>query len=132
MCKKKIKSMNIIDTIINHNDDRGIIIDLVENQNINAITYISFYAGAVRANHYHKKTTQWNYVLRGRIKLVTQFEDGPICELILNKGDLVVTVPMEKHALVGIEQSEMLVFTEGPRGGKEYESDTFRLEQPLI
>ncbi len=124
--------MNITETIINHQDDRGVIIDLVENQNINAITYISFSTGAVRANHYHKKTTQWNYVTRGRIKLVTQFEDGPISELILEKGDLVVTIPMEKHALVGIEESEMLVFTEGPRGGKEYESDTYRLEQPLI
>jgi len=123
--------MKIIETIINHQDDRGVIIDLVENQSINAITYISFSAGAVRANHYHKKTTQWNYVTRGRIKLVTQFEDGPISECILEKGDLVVTIPMEKHALVGIEESEMLVFTEGPRGGKEYESDTYRLDQPL-
>ena len=43
-----------------------------------------------------------------------------------------MTIPMEKHALVGLEDSEMLVFTEGPRGGKEYESDTFRLDNPLV
>jgi len=124
--------MKTITTEINHQDSRGVIIDLVENQNINAVTYISFTQGAIRANHYHKKTTQWNYVTKGRIKLVTQFGDEPVQEKIMMKGDLIVTVPMEKHALVGLEDSEMLVFTEGPRGGKEYESDTFRLENPLV
>lgn len=124
--------MKKIITPIIHSDDRGVIIDLVENQSINAITFISFSKGAVRANHYHKKTSQWNYITKGQIKLVTQFGEGPINEKILQKGDLVMTIPMEKHALVGLEDSEMLVFTEGPRGGKEYESDTFRLEQPLV
>jgi oxalate decarboxylase/phosphoglucose isomerase-like protein (cupin superfamily) len=124
--------MKKIDVQINHSDDRGCIIDLVENQNINAITYISFTKGAVRANHYHKKTTQWNYVTSGSVKLVTQINNGEINEMILKPGDLVVTVPMEKHAILGLEDAEMLVFTEGPRGGKEYESDTFRLETPLI
>jgi oxalate decarboxylase/phosphoglucose isomerase-like protein (cupin superfamily) len=124
--------MKIIQTKIDHQDSRGAIIDLVENQNINAVTFISFTKGAVRANHYHKKTTQWNYVIRGTVKLVTQFGEGPIEEKVLEKGDLAVTVPMEKHAILGLEEAEMLVFTEGPRGGKEYESDTFRLEKPLI
>lgn len=124
--------MQVIKTQINHQDDRGAITDLVENQNINAITHISFTKGAVRANHYHKKTTQWNYVTKGTVKLVTQLGDGPVEEKILGKGDLVVTLPMEKHAIVGLDEAEMLVFTEGPRGGKEYESDTFRLEKPLV
>lgn len=124
--------MKIVKTIVNHSDDRGVIIDLVENQNINSITFISFKPGAVRANHFHKQTTQWNYVTKGKVKLVTQFGDEPIQEKILEKGDLAATVPMEKHALVGIEDSEMLVFTEGPRGGKEYESDTFRLDKQLV
>lgn len=124
--------MKLIKTEINHQDDRGDIIDLVENQNINAVTFISFKKGAVRANHYHKKTSQWNYITKGQIKLVTQFGEGPINEKILQKGDLAMTIPMEKHALVALEDSEMLVFTEGPRGGKEYESDTFRLDNPLV
>jgi quercetin dioxygenase-like cupin family protein len=124
--------MKIINTVINHEDERGIIIDLLEHQNINAITFISFTKNAVRANHFHKKTTQWNYITKGRVKLVTQFDEGPIEEKILEKGDFAVTLPMEKHALVGLEDSEMLVFTEGPRGGKEYESDTFRLDKPLV
>lgn len=124
--------MKIIKTKIDHEDQRGVIVDLLENQNVNAITFISIKKGAVRANHYHKKTTQWNYITQGKIKLVTQVENGPIEETFLTKGEMAVTYPMEKHALLGMEDSEMLVFTEGPRGGKEYESDTFRLDKPLV
>jgi len=123
--------MKIIATEINHQDDRGSIMDLIEGANINAVTFISFTRGAIRGNHYHKQTTQWNYVLRGKIKLVAQVGNETTEEAILEAGGFAVTEPMEKHALVGLEDSEMLVFTQGPRGGKEYESDTFRLEIPL-
>jgi quercetin dioxygenase-like cupin family protein len=123
--------MKKIEGQIDHQDDRGVIIDLVENSNINAVTYITLKRGAVRGNHYHKKTTQWNYVIAGEIKFVTQADDEPVKEAILGKGDFAVTEPMEKHALVGLQDAEILVFTQGPRGGKEYESDTFRLETPL-
>ena len=124
--------MKIIATQINQQDDRGAIMDLVEGMNINAVTFISFKKGAVRGNHCHKQTTQWNYVIKGKIQLVAQVGDEPVEEAVLEKGGFAVTGPMEKHALVGIEDSEILVFTQGPRGGKEYESDTFRLDTPLV
>jgi hypothetical protein len=50
---------------------------------------------------------------------------------VLKKNDLYLSEPMEHHALVGITKCEVLVFTRGPRGGKEYESDTFRIEDKL-
>jgi quercetin dioxygenase-like cupin family protein len=124
--------MKTIQTKINHQDARGTIIDLVEQQNINAVTVVSFTKDAIRGNHFHKKTTQWNYVTKGKIRLVTQIDEGTIEEKILLPGELAVTYPMEKHALAGLEDSEIIVFTEGPRGGKEYESDTFRLDKPLL
>jgi len=123
--------MDIIKAVVNFKDARGEIIDLIEGKNINAVTRITFTKGSVRGNHYHKETTQWNYLIKGKVKLVVQVGDGAIDELILEPGDLISTAPMEKHALVGIEDSDLLVFTEGPRGGKEYESDTFRLENPI-
>ena len=123
--------MDKVKTPISFEDERGHIIDLIEGDNINAVTFISFTEGAVRANHYHKKTTQWNYVLSGRIKLLSRMPGEDIVETVMEKGDLIATVPNEEHALVGLDSSELLVFTKGPRGGKEYESDTFRLETPL-
>jgi quercetin dioxygenase-like cupin family protein len=113
-------------------DDRGEIIDLLEDEKINAVTYVTFKKNAVRGNHYHKETTQWNYVVSGKIKIVTQIPGEEIAELVMERGDLIETLPNESHALLGLENSELLVLTKGPRGGKEYESDTYRLNKPLI
>ena len=57
---------------INFKDTRGIIVDLLEKKKINAITYITQNKGKVRGNHFHKKTTQWNYLITARIKIVTK------------------------------------------------------------
>ena len=117
---------------ISFKDKRGEIIDLIENENINAVTLITFKEGAVRGNYFHKETIQWNYVISGKIKLVSQFPGESSIETILSKGEFAVTKYNERHALMGIEESEVIVLTKGPRGGKEYESDTFRLKQRLI
>jgi quercetin dioxygenase-like cupin family protein len=124
--------MKIIKTAVSFSDARGEILDLIENDLINAVTIVTFKQGAVRGNHYHKDTTQYNYLLSGKIKLVCQVPGGKITETIMDKGDFIVTLPNERHALVGLEDAELLVLTRGPRGGKEYESDTFRLETPLV
>lgn len=124
--------MDKIKLTISFNDNRGQIIDLIQNENINAVTIVTFTKGAVRGNHYHKETLQWNYLISGKIKLISQIPHKDAVETIMKKGDLIVTVPDERHALVGLEESELLVLTKGPRGGKEYESDTFRLEIPLF
>lgn len=123
--------MKKIDYQVAFSDHRGNISDLIENENINAITRITIAKGAVRGNHYHKETWQWNYVVSGRMKLVARMPEQEPRELILEPGDLAVTDPYEHHALVGLEDCDILVFTKGPRGGKEYEIDTFRLETPL-
>ena len=117
---------------INHKDSRGVIIDLLEKKKINAITYITQKKGKIRGNHFHKKTIQWNYLIKGKIKIVTKKRNKGVQEMILSRGDLVVTSLNESHAIKAIEYSEYLVFTQGPRGGKEYERDTFRLSEPLI
>lgn len=115
-----------------HTDKRGVITDLLQDETINAVTIISFAKGAVRANHHHKKTYQWNYVLSGTIKIVTQLPNREKVATVMKKGDFIVTVPNESHALMAIEPSELLVLTKGPRAGKNYETDTFRLTTPLV
>ena len=51
---------------------------------------------------------------------------------ILKEGDMVETPPYEKHALKIIKRNEFIVFTVGKRGGKDYESDTYRFLPSLI
>ena len=122
---KKIKSK------INHKDKRGIISDLIENEKINAITYITFLKNKVRGNHYHKKTIQWNFVVSGKVIFISKI-NGKLKKIIGKKNDLVKIDTREHHAIKALNYSEILVFTKGPRGGKEYESDTFRLKKNLI
>ena len=57
---------------ISFKDHRGIIIDMIEKERINAVTLITSEKKSVRGNHYHKKTWQWNYILDGKAKLVLE------------------------------------------------------------
>ena len=117
---------------INFQDKRGVIIDLIEKTTINAITYITQKKNSIRGNHYHKKTIQWTYILSGKVVLVTKKNFTKINKCIMKKGDLILTEKKEQHAIKALSNSEMLIFTKGPRGGKEYESDTFKLIKKLI
>ena len=117
---------------VNFQDSRGKITDLIEKKNINAITLITQKKGKIRGNHYHKKTIQWNYLLKGKIAIYAKIKNEKTKIITLKVGDLVITSKNESHAIKAIKDSEFLVFTQGPRGGKEYENDTFRLKKPLI
>lgn len=127
--------MTIVPLEINFQDDRGIIMDLLSKEEMNSATIITFKKGAIRGNHFHKFTIQYNYIIKGTLRYVYQKENGPIEEVILstdNKSRLNYSEPLEKHAMIALEDTEMLVLTMGPRTGKDYESDTYRLSEPLI
>ena len=117
---------------ISHRDNRGVIIDLLEKKTINAITYITIKKNKVRGNHIHRKTTQWIFILDGKIKLFTKKKNQKIKTITLKKNDLLETPPNEAHAFKAIKNSIFLVFTKGPRSGRNYEKDTFRLQKPLV
>ncbi len=124
--------MEIIQLKPAHTDDRGTITDLITDDTINAVTVITFAKGAVRANHYHERTIQWNYVISGEVLLATQMPGGERLEQVLHTGDLAVTRETERHALKGLTDAVVLILTKGPRAGSQYEDDTFRLSEPLI
>jgi quercetin dioxygenase-like cupin family protein len=107
-------------------DERGHILDLIEGP-IDAVTRIFTVQGAVRGNHFHRHTTQWTYVLSGSL-LVAHGDT----ETTIGPGELAVDKPGVPHAGKALEDTDVLVFTCGPRAGSEYESDTVRLDVPLI
>jgi dTDP-4-dehydrorhamnose 3,5-epimerase-like enzyme len=112
-------------------DERGTIKDILPNETIDSITVIESKSGAVRGNHFHKDTIQWVYVASGRLQSLTQKEGEPVVDQALGRGDLLKTDPMEKHSITVLEDAEFYVFTRGPRSGKSYEEDTYRLDTPL-
>ena len=114
-----------------HVDDRGQIIDIITKDVVEHVSLITSHKGAIRGNHYHKETVQIQYILEGKMKLLTQIPDEDVVTTILERGDLAVIDPLERHTLIALEESIFLVFTRGPRGGEDYEKDTYRLKIPL-
>jgi quercetin dioxygenase-like cupin family protein len=124
--------MKVVKILPAFSDKRGDIIDVLKNVNVEYATLITSKRGAVRANHFHRETYQYVYILEGKMRVVSQMPGELPEEVVLQKGDLIVNVPLERHAFEAIDDCSMLVLTRGPRGGEDYEKDTFRLEVPLI
>lgn len=118
--------MQVYGPVPNHSDDRGDIFDFA-TENIDAVTIVRTKAGAVRGNHYHAETAQWTYIASGCL-LVTDGKD----EREVHAGEIVYDAPGSPHAWRAREDSVCVVVVRGPRAGEDYESDTFRLEIPLI
>jgi dTDP-4-dehydrorhamnose 3,5-epimerase-like enzyme len=113
-------------------DARGKIMDLFYEKNINHVAWINSVEGAIRGNHYHKKTTQHTLLMSGTMHYHwTSLSGNEKGIEILKAGDLITSGPNEIHTMVFPEFSTMLVFSEGPRGGKDYEKDTFRVPSIL-
>ncbi len=123
--------MKIIKIKESFRDKRGAIKDILYNEPIDHVTVIDSAKGVTRGNHFHKETIQWVYVLGGKLRSLTQREGEKVISKIIELGDLLKTDKYEKHALKALEDSIFIVFTRGPRGGQDYEGDTFRLEKRL-
>jgi len=113
-----------------HIDDRGKIIDILDDEIFSHAGICTFNKGAIRANHYHKKTVQLNYILSGRIlyrsKNLTK-DNSPLEELTLKKGDMIESGILEWHSMEALDDSVLLFFTRKNREDGGYESDTFRI-----
>jgi quercetin dioxygenase-like cupin family protein len=121
--------MNIIKTKINFEDDRGIIRDIMVHTPVDAMTFITFKKDAVRGNHYHNKTIQYDYIISGKLICRTrENENSEVEEIIVEEGDFITHQFPSHHAYKAVEDSVMISSTNGPRQGDEYENDTFRLK----
>jgi dTDP-4-dehydrorhamnose 3,5-epimerase-like enzyme len=124
--------MDVVKVPVAFTDARGEIIDVLKEGHVEYVTIIHSRKDAIRGNHYHKDTYQHLYVLSGKLRAVSQMPDKDPVEAILVANDLILNVPFERHAFEALEDSSFLVLTRGPRGGENYEKDTYRLDVPLI
>jgi len=108
-------------------DNRGQITDIIQHTSFDSVTVITCVKGAIRGNHFHKESMQYAYVLSGAIRALTQPPNGKVETADLTAGDLLESPPFERHALQALEDSVLIIITRGPRGGKNYEGDTFRV-----
>jgi quercetin dioxygenase-like cupin family protein len=112
-------------------DGRGDIMDIFEGA-IYHTGIITFTPGAVRGNHYHKKQTQYTYMLNGSVELRVKDSTKPNSEWeshMLRPGDLVAIPPLITHAYHASEPATMLCLTNLSREGNGFEEDTYRIDE---
>jgi len=108
-------------------DKRGDISDLLEEK-VSHVGLITFKRGAVRGNHYHKKSTQYTYILKGKIKFVTSYTNGKNKKhFILKEGTFTRIPPKMVHAYKALTNAAMLDMTTLSRDDDGYEKDTVRV-----
>jgi quercetin dioxygenase-like cupin family protein len=113
-----------------HTDERGTIKDLLVTEK-SSVTHVTFKKGAVRGNHYHKKTIQHDIVLKGRLKCVYE-TDYSKYSTVVTEGEQITHHPGVPHAYKALENSEIVSICYGVRVGEDYKKDTFKLKSRLI
>jgi hypothetical protein len=124
--------MSNIERNINFFDRRGYIIDIFYKENYNHATLIYSKKNSIRGNHFHKKTTQATFVLNGSCTYYYKSNiEKKIKKIKLKKFSYIITKPYEYHAYKFHKVTNMLIFSKGLRGGRDYEKDTFRLVKSM-
>lgn len=125
----KIKRLHLISK-----DKRGIIsliIDLNNKIKIKSVLLIKSKAGAVRANHYHKKDVHYTYLLSGEFEYFekkTDKESDKFQSILIKPDEIVETSKGVIHAMKFLMDSIMIVFTTEDRDPVSYEKDTVRIK----
>lgn len=109
-------------------DARGEITDILQHVPVDSVTVITCNPGAIRGNHFHKESIQYLYVLSGRLIAFSQHPGQETECKELKAGDLLASPTQERHAIKALEACVLICITRGPRGGKNYEDDTFRVD----
>lgn len=116
-------------------DSRGNIADIFYKHPVDHVAIINSKKGVFRGDHYHKSTTQHMYMSRGSLRYYyrkVNEDNDRVKSVVVKQGEMVTTPPYEVHALEILENNQFIVFSEGKRGGKDYESDTYRVKPTLI
>lgn len=111
-----------------HADDRGAIQSIV-NFPMKNLSIITSRKGTVRSNHYHLTDWHYMYVVAGAFDYYYRptGTSGAPRVVTVTKGQMIFTPPMEDHATVFLEDTELLVMSRNPRDQATYEADTRRV-----
>ena len=117
-----------------HTDDRGVISDVFYDSDIHHVAMINSKKEITRGDHYHKETTQYTLVLKGKLEYwFREIESNQKAKcIIMNEGDMIESPPLVIHSFRFLTDNQIIVFTKGKRGGKDYEKDTFRINTSII
>ncbi len=112
-----------------HVDERGVISDIL-NAKLNHVGLITFKKGVVRANHYHKLSTQHSYTYSGKFEVLIAKADNPtvVKKFIVDQGEIITIPPYYIHNFKAVEDSVMIDMVSESREGTGYEDDVIRIK----
>jgi dTDP-4-dehydrorhamnose 3,5-epimerase-like enzyme len=109
-------------------DERGSILNL-RSMAIGNVSLICSKRGSIRSNHYHKNDWHYLYMLKGRM---LYFERDVGCDHIpeatwIWEGQMVLTRANMEHAVLFLENSEVLSMARDTQVHKAHEADVVRV-----
>lgn len=117
---------------VNFEDLRGTIMDVFVNEPYEHCVIIYSNKGAVRGSHFHKLSQQSDFMLFGEMMAYSRKQGSEEIEkTLISPNDFSTWDKGEAHEFIALENCAFLSFVNGPRGGDNYESDTYRLKIPL-
>lgn len=117
---------------VNFEDARGSIRDIFVDRPQQHVTIITTAQGGARGNHFHKVSVQSDYLVSGSFDVYSQKAgEEKVTHDEWHPGELLEWDAGEAHEFVAREESVFVTFVNGPRGGDQFESDTFRIPKPL-
>lgn len=124
-----MKKVTLTKLKLANKDSRGSIVDLI-NEKVNHVGLIVTKKGGVRANHYHKKSHQFNYVIEGKFEITLAPASNPKKKkkIILKPGYLLSIPPYTIHRFKALENTILLDIISESRASGGYEKDVFRVE----
>jgi dTDP-4-dehydrorhamnose 3,5-epimerase-like enzyme len=111
-------------------DERGSVYDVVE-KNVGHVGMITSKKGTVRGNHYHKESTQYTFVISGKVRYTEKDlrqSSSKRRTFLLSPNDLIETPPHVAHVFRFLEDSVIIDLTTKSRNDDGYEDDTVRLK----
>jgi len=111
-----------------HTDERGSIVDLL-NEKLNHVGLIVTEKDAIRANHYHKLSIQYTYLLSGKFEILIAKSEDPknVKKIILKTGELIIIPAGIIHRFRALEKSTIIDMISESRVGNSFENDVVRV-----
>lgn len=105
--------LRFVNNYFSHRDDRGSIQGLINEGIWKELNLVTSEAGAVRGDHYHKKTQELFIILEGTIEVCTQKVDqgnlvGERSVYHVKTGDVFWIAPLTNHTFVPLKYSKWI------------------------
>lgn len=100
---------NLISPYFYFKDDRGCLLGILQNKKLEEVNYIESKKGTKRGDHYHKKTEEVFFIIKGRINVrLIDIKTGRKKEYTVGKGDIFAVRPGTLHTFYVLEDSSWI------------------------